>query len=136
MPISDNVTKLQSFLGLANYNNLYIPNMHELRSPLNELLSKNKKWFWTKECDNASNKMKKCLSSDLALAHYDPKKELIVASDASDYGIGVVLQHRFEDGATKPIVHASRAFLPAKRNYGQIEKKEGFAITNAVKKIH
>ena len=31
MPIPDNITKLQSFLGLANYYNLYIPNMHELR---------------------------------------------------------------------------------------------------------
>ena len=44
MPIPDNVSKLQSFLGLANYYNLYIPNMHELRAPLNKLLSKNKKW--------------------------------------------------------------------------------------------
>ena len=42
MPIPDNVTKLQSFLGLANYYNLYIPNMQELRAPLNKLLSKNK----------------------------------------------------------------------------------------------
>ena len=88
MPIPDNLTKLQSFLGLANYYNLYIPNMHELRAPLNKLLSKNKKWCWTKECDNAFNKIKKCLLLDLALAHYDSKKELIVASDASDYGIG------------------------------------------------
>ena len=57
MPIPDNVTKLQSFLGLANYYNLYIPNMHELRAPVNKLLSKNKKWCWTKECDNAFNKI-------------------------------------------------------------------------------
>ena len=67
--------------------------MHELRAPLNKLLSKNKKWCRTKECNNAFNKIKKCLLSDLALAHYDPKKELIVASDTSDYGIGAVLLH-------------------------------------------
>ena len=58
MPILDNVTKLQSFLGLANYYNLYSPNMDELRAPLNKLLSKNKKWCWTKECDNAFKKIK------------------------------------------------------------------------------
>ena len=77
MPIPDNVTKLQSLLGLANYYNLYPPYMHKLRAPLNKLLSKNKKWCWTKECDYAFNKIKKCLLSDLALAHYDPKKELL-----------------------------------------------------------
>ena len=73
MPIPDNVTKLQSFLSLANYYNLYIPNKHELRAPLNKLLSKNKKWCWTKECNNAFDEIKKCLLSDVALAHYDPK---------------------------------------------------------------
>ena len=135
MPILDNVTKLQSFLGLANYYNLYIPNIHELRAPLNKLLSKNKNWCWTKECDNAFNKIKKCLLLDLALTHYNPKKELIVASDASDYGIGPMLLHRFEDGVTKPIAHTSRALLPAERNYSQIEK-EGLSITYAVKKFH
>ena len=135
MPILDNVTKLQSFLGLANYYNLYIPNMHELRVPLNKLLSKNKKWCRMKECDNAFNKIKKCLLSDLALAHYVPKKELIVASDTSDYGIGAVLLYKFEDGVTKPIAHASRALLPLERNYCQIEK-EGLAIMYAVKKFH
>ena len=109
--------------------------MHELRAPLNKLLSKNKKWCWTKECDNAFNKIKKCLLSDLALAHYDPKKELIVASDASDYDIGAVQLHKFEDGITKPTGHASRALLPAERNYSQIGK-EGLAITYAVKKFH
>ena len=134
MPIPDNVTKLKSFLGLAYYYNLYIPNMHELRAPLNKLLSKIKKWFWTKECNNAFNKIKKCLLSDLTLAYNDPKKELIVASDASNYGIGAVLLHKFEDGVTKPIAHASRALLPAERNYSQI-KKEGLAITYAVKKF-
>ena len=135
MPILDNVTKLQSFLGLANYYNLYIPKMHKLRAPLNKLLSKNKKWRWTKECDNAFDKIKKCLLSDLALAHYDLKKELIVASDASDYVIGAMLLHRFEFEVTKPTAHASRALLPAERNYSQIEK-EGLAITYAVKKFH
>ena len=135
MPILDNVTKLQSFLGLANYYNSYIPNMHELRVPLNKLLSKNKKWCWTKECNNAFNKIKKCLLLDLALAHYDPKKELIVALDTSGYSIGSMLLHKFEDGVTKPIAHASRALLTAERNYSQIEK-EGLAIMYDVKKFH
>ena len=38
MPTPDNVTKLQSFLGLANCYNMYIAKMHDSRAPLNELL--------------------------------------------------------------------------------------------------
>ena len=106
--------------------------MHKLRAPLNELLKKRQKWIWSKECQNAFEEIKKCLLSDLALAHFDPQKELIVASDASDYGLGAVLLHRLEDGSTKPIAHASRSLLPAERNYSQIEK-ESLAIIYAIK---
>ena len=85
MPIPDNVTKQQSFLGLANY--MYIPKMYNLRAPLNELLKKSKNWYWTKECKKAFKEIKKCLLSDLALTCYDLEKELIIAADASEYGI-------------------------------------------------
>ena len=36
---------------------------------------------------------KSYLLSDLSLAHFDPKKEMIVASDASNHGIGAVILH-------------------------------------------
>ena len=68
---------------------------------MNELLKKRQKWIWSKECQSAFEEIKKCLLSDLALAHFDPQKELIVASDASDYGLGAVLLHRLEDGSTE-----------------------------------
>ena len=82
---------------------------------------------------NRSKKFLKCLS-DLALTPYDPKKELIVAADASIYGIGSVLLHKFDDGSTKPIVHTSRSLLPAEKNCSQIEK-EGLSIIYAIKKF-
>ena len=55
--------------------------------------------------------------------HYDLKKELIIATDASKYGIGAVILHKFEDGSIKPIVHMHRFQLPAEKNYSQIKKK-------------
>ena len=39
MPAPDSVPKLQSFLGLVQYYAIYIPNVHNLRAPLNELLN-------------------------------------------------------------------------------------------------
>ena len=46
MPALNNVALLQSFLRLANYNQSFIPKMHDLRTPLNELLKKDKSWDW------------------------------------------------------------------------------------------
>ena len=118
-----NITTLLSFLGLANYYQSFIPNMHALHAPLNELLRKDKVWNWTTECKMAFEKLKEVLTSELFLTHYNPDLDIIVARDASAYGIGACILHKMLDGSTKPIAHASRTLLPAERNYSQIEKE-------------
>ena len=101
MPAPDNVTTLQSFLGLGNYYQSLIKNLHYLRAPLNERLKKDKKWRWMPECQTAFDQIKKALTSNLFLAHYDPKLEIIVASDASSYGVGSCIQRKMPDGTKK-----------------------------------
>ena len=123
MPEQHNITPLQSFLGLANYYQSFIPNMYTLRAPSNELLRKGKVWNWTTECKMAFEKLKEVLTSELFLTHYNPDLDIIVASDASAYGIGACILHKMPDRYTKSIAHASRTLLPAERNYSQIEKE-------------
>ena len=57
--------------------------MQNLRGPLNELLKKDKPWLWTPECQESFEKIKKTLTSDLSLTHYDPTLDIKIASDAS-----------------------------------------------------
>ena len=97
MPAPDNIQALQSFLGLANFYQGFIKNMQNLRGLLNELLKKDKPWLWTPECQESFEKIKKTLTSDLSLTHYDPTLDIIVASDANSYGIGAcILQMVYE----------------------------------------
>ena len=116
MPAPDNVQALQSFLGLANFYQIFMKNMHNLRAPLNELLKKDKTWSWTPECQAAFEKNKRD-TSDLSLTHYDPKLDIIVASDATFYGIEACILHKLPDGTRKAIAHASRSLLPAEKQY-------------------
>ena len=135
MPAPDNVTTLQSFLGLVNYYQSFIKNLHDFCAPLNELLKKDKKWRWTPECQTAFDQIKKALTSDLFLVHYDPKLEIIVASDASSYGVNSCILHQMPDGTKKPIAHASRTLFLAEKYYFQIEN-EALGIIFAVTKFH
>ena len=66
---------------------------------------------------NSIYQIKKVLTSDLFLMHYDPKLEIIVASDASSYRVGSCIQHKMPDGTKKQIAHASRTPLLSKKHY-------------------
>ena len=117
------------------FNKLNIKNMQNLRGSLNELLKKDKPWLWTPECHESFEKIKKTLTSDLSFDRYDPTLDIIVASDASSYGIDACILHKLTDGSRKAVAHASRSLQPPEKQYSQIEK-EALGIIFAVTKFH
>ena len=78
---------------------------------------------------------KNLLLSAKVLVHFDPNKELILACDASSYGVGTILSHKMSDGTERPIAFASRTLSSAEKNYSQLEK-EGLACIFGVKRFH
>lgn len=78
-------------MGLVNYYRSFVQSASSVLSPLYELLKKGVKWSWTNAHDHAFNKIKKILISDQILAHFDPKKKIILTVDASPTGLGAVL---------------------------------------------
>ena len=62
------------------------------------------------------------LASSELLVHFDPEKPIVLAVDASPYGVGAVLSHG-GDGTERPIAYASRTLNSAERNYSQTERE-------------
>ena len=71
------------------------------------------------------------LQADSLLTHYDTTKPLLLACDASDYGIGAVLSHIGDDSQERPVAYASRTLSSAEKHYSQLEK-EALAIAGDV----
>ena len=94
-PSPQTVAQLQSYLGMLNFYHRYLPNIATVLAPLHMLLKGGMKWQW----ENAFVESKKLLLQSTVLVHFDSEKELILACDASPYGIGAVLSHRMEDGS-------------------------------------
>nr|CDJ88030.1 RNA-directed DNA polymerase (reverse transcriptase) domain containing protein [Haemonchus contortus] len=135
MPHPTVVGQVRSFLGMLNYYEHLISEMRQLSAPLDVLLKKNVPFKWSAECQDAFQRVKDVLASDLLLTHYDPTKEIVITADASEYGLGAVISHRLSDGTEKVIHHASRSLTAAEKNYSRVEK-EALAITFALRKFH
>ena len=80
--------------------------MRFIREFLDDLLKKDNDWVLSARCQQAFESIKGILNSDFLLTHYDPSLEVIVAADASEHGVGAVIQHRWPDGSVKAIAHA------------------------------
>ena len=118
-----------------NYHRKFLSNFSTPLAPLHPLLMKHTNWAWADAQEKAFQEVKKQLTTSPLLAHYDPKKEVILSCDASPYGIRAVLSHIMEDGTEHPIAFTSRSLSAAEKNYSQLER-EGFSFVLGVKKFH
>ena len=120
---------------MVNYRGKFIPNLSSVLYPLNQLLRKDKPWKWTQRCQQAFQAAKDSLTSSKLLVHFDSKLPVILECDASQYGIGAVISHRFPNGHERPIAYASRSLNAAEKNYSLIHK-EALAIVFSVTKFY
>jgi transposase InsO family protein len=123
--------QLRSFLGAINYYAKFIPHLQSTCAPLHRLTRNDTPWQWTTEHDVIFTGLKERLTSSDTLVHYDDNKPLVIATDASDIGLGAVLMHRFPDGSERPIAYASRLLSDCEKRYATIDK-EALAIIFAV----
>lgn len=133
MPNPKTTTEIRAFCGMVNYYSRFMPNLSSVLKPLYDLTGA-KEVVWSTECTEAVEKVKKLITSDIILAHFDPDKPIVISTDASESGIGACLSHAITDGGRKPIAFSSRVLSKAERNYSTIDR-EALAIHFAVKKF-
>ena len=86
-----NVGEIRSFLGLARYYRRFIENFSKIAKPMTELLKKDRKYYWSDECEASFNELKTRLTTALVLVLPDHSKSIDIYCDASRRGLGAVL---------------------------------------------
>ncbi|WPJ61302.1 hypothetical protein SMAC4_13436 [Sordaria macrospora] len=131
-PEPTTVTGVRGFLGFVNFYRRFIKGFGGIAKPLNDLAKKDTAFNWTKECDDAFNKLKQIILDDPILMLPDPDKEFEVETDASDWAMGGQLGQRDGQNRLHPIAFFSKAFRGPELNY-PIHDKELMSIMWAFK---
>ncbi|XP_017891009.1 uncharacterized protein K02A2.6-like [Ceratina calcarata] len=135
MPHPKNKSEVRAFLGFVNYYARFIRNLSTILHPIYNLLKDKVPFNWNKQCENAFIQAKQAFCENKILAHYDPKLPLILAVDASSYGVGAVLSHIYPNGSERIIQCASQKLNNVQQKYANIDK-EAYAIIFGIKKFH
>ena len=86
-----NQTEVRSFLGLVGYYRKFIKNFFLIALPLHELLKKNIRFEWSKECQKSMYKLKRRLTTALILILLDDSSDYVIYNDVLLRDMGCVL---------------------------------------------
>ncbi|CAM5087175.1 unnamed protein product [Natator depressus] len=128
-PVPKSKKQVQSFLGWARYYRRFVPQYSQIATPLTDLTKKKQPNAvqWTEECQKAFNQLKATLMSDPLLRAPDFDKTFLVATDASERGVGAVLMQEGPNQELHPVVFLSKK-LSERESHWSISEKECYAI--------
>ena len=91
-------TQLRSYLGLYNYERIFIRQIAECLNPLYQMIDSKKKkerLKWTSQTERAFKQSKEKLKEAITIAYCDPNKPMHLYADASDHSLGAVLTQKY-----------------------------------------
>lgn len=109
---------VKRLMGVTTYLAKFLPKFSEITEPIRVLLKKSVEFHWDHSQQQAFDRIKEKLVSAPVLALFDSKVPLVLATDASESGLGAVLVQR-----DRPVAYASRSLTDAERKYSTIEKE-------------
>lgn len=132
-PTPQDKKSLQRYLGMVGFYRQFISNCADLARPLHELLRRDVPWNWTAAHEEAFRTLAVAIADTASLRLPDLNATFVLQTDASEYGLGVVLLQE-HNGALRPVAFASHTLSAAERNY-TVTEKECLAIIFALKKF-
>ena len=85
------MTDVRSFIGLAGYYRRFIEGFSKVAHAITSLQNKGIKFEWMSSCEESFQQLKNLLTSAPVLKVANPKKYLVVCTDASGQQLGGVL---------------------------------------------
>jgi hypothetical protein len=120
-PRPKDITGVRSFLGLANQLSGFVPDFAHMTKTLRGLTGKNASFLWLQDHEKEFEEVKRLLTSDMVVTHFNPNLDAVVLTDASRlHGLGFVMGH-IVDGRLRVVMCGSKSLTPAQQRYSTVE---------------
>ncbi|GJR46455.1 reverse transcriptase domain-containing protein [Tanacetum coccineum] len=122
LPHPTTVKGIRSFLGHVEFYRRFVQDFLKIAWPMTQLLEKDTLFFFSKECIEAFQTLKKKLTEAPILIAPDWDLPFELMCDASDYAIGAILGQQ-KSKHFQPIHYASKTMMDAQAHYTTTEKE-------------
>ncbi len=122
-PRPENRAQLRSWLGLAQFCAKFIRHFATVTNPLWNLTRESEEFIWKREHTVAFEAVKRYLTTHPVMAYWDPEANTRLTTDASQYGLGAILEQEQPDGSYRPVYYASRKLSEVEARYSQFERE-------------
>ena len=129
-PERRNLKEVQAFLGFANFYRRFIQGYSQICTPLTKMTKKEQLFHWECEQREAFEKLKKKFILAPILASFNPEKNIILKTSASDQALGSCLSQPDAERQLHPVAYRFRKFSGPELNY-DVHDKELLAIVDA-----
>jgi hypothetical protein len=122
-PTPKRVRDVQAFIGTTGFYRRFVPRYSHIAKPLTDLTRKGEKFHWGSKEQAAFEKIKSEFVPGRILLHFDPKKQVVVYTDASkDAASGIICQ-KDDNGRLRPVFIWSKKFSPSERKYSTTDQE-------------
>ena len=113
-PVPTDLKQVCGFVALASYYRKHIAHFADIARPLHRLSCKDTPWVWGEEQQRAFEELKEKLSTAPLVKAPLPEGKFVLDTDASDEGLGAVLQQE-QEGVVVVNAYASRGLRKEER---------------------
>ena len=126
--------QVKQFMGIVSYYRNFIPRLSTIAEPLTRLTQKRTRMEWGWEAECAMERLKQAVIEADDLVVWDPTLPTRVSTDASDVGMGAIIEQRRCDEVWCIVSSWSKKLSPCQTRYS-VTDREWLAVVESVSRV-